>query len=411
MTQNDTLNPSPSKYMALPVVVAVSLVVQALASMSAILPSAIAPELAAALGVPGSLIGFQVSCVYIGAMAASLVGGVFVRRFGALRCFQMALFFVAIGGAMSAIPLLLAVGVGGGIVGLGYGLTNPPSSHLLMKVTTPKNRNLVFSIKQTGVPLGGVVAGLIGPWVALQFGWQMVLASGAFVSLTLMIGISIFRPYWDTDRDAKAILRVNPLRDVGIVWEYKGLRWVSLSAFSFAAMQVGLSTFAVTMLVGDLNFSLIEAGVVLAVMQAAGVMGRVLWGWVADHSGNPSGVLAAITSITVICALTMVLLDAKTPIAFVYILLVTIGMTAIGWNGVFLAEIAHLAPTGLISSATGGAMVITYAGVMLGPAAMSSIYGYAGSYTLTFGLFAVIPLAGLFFVFRARKFSNTKRTD
>ena len=411
MTQNDTLNPSPSKYMALPVVVAVSLVVQALASMSAILPSAIAPELAAALGVPGSLIGFQVSCVYIGAMATSLVGGVFVRRFGALRCFQMALFFVAIGGAMSAIPLLLAVGVGGGIVGLGYGLTNPPSSHLLMKVTTPKNRNLVFSIKQTGVPLGGVVAGLIGPWVALQFGWQMVLASGAFVSLTLMIGISIFRPYWDTDRDAKAILRVNPLRDVGIVWEYKGLRWVSLSAFSFAAMQVGLSTFAVTMLVGDLNFSLIEAGVVLAVMQAAGVMGRVLWGWVADHSGNPSGVLAAITSITVICALTMVLLDAKTPIAFVYILLVTIGMTAIGWNGVFLAEIAHLAPTGLISSATGGAMVITYAGVMLGPAAMSSIYGYAGSYTLTFGLFSVIPLAGLFFVFRARKFSNTKRTD
>ena len=411
MTQNDTLNPSPSKYMALPVVVAVSLVVQALASMSAILPSAIAPELAAALGVPGSLIGFQVSCVYIGAMATSLVGGVFVRRFGALRCFQMALFFVAIGGAMSAIPLLLAVGVGGGIVGLGYGLTNPPSSHLLMKVTTPKNRNLVFSIKQTGVPLGGVVAGLIGPWVALQFGWQMVLASGAFVSLTFMIGISIFRPYWDTDRDAKAILRVNPLRDVGIVWEYKGLRWVSLSAFSFAAMQVGLSTFAVTMLVGDLNFSLIEAGVVLAVMQAAGVMGRVLWGWVADHSGNPSGVLAAITSITVICALTMVLLDAKTPIAFVYILLVTIGMTAIGWNGVFLAEIAHLAPTGLISSATGGAMVITYAGVMLGPAAMSSIYGYAGSYTLTFGLFAVIPLAGLFFVFRARKFSNTKRTD
>jgi hypothetical protein len=89
---------------------------------------------------------------------------------------------------------------------------------------------------------------------------------------------------------------------------------------------------------------------------------------------------------------------------------VTIGMTAIGWNGVFLAEIAHLAPTGLISSATGGAMVITYAGVMLGPAAMAIIYGYAGSYTLTFGLFAVIPLAGLYFLFEARKFSHKKRT-
>jgi predicted MFS family arabinose efflux permease len=327
-----------------------------------------------------------------------------------LRCFQIALFLVAIGGAMCAFPLLLAVGVGGGIVGLGYGLTNPPSSHLLMKVTTPKNRNLVFSIKQTGVPLGGVAAGLIGPWVTLQFGWQMALVSGSLVTITLMILISIFRPYWDNDRDANATLRVNPLKDVGIVWKYKGLRWVSLSAFSFAAMQVGLSTFAVTMLVSDLNFNLIEAGAVLAVMQAAGVMGRVLWGWVADRSGNPSGVLAAITFITVICALIMVLLDVNTPIAFVYALLITMGMTVIGWNGVFLAEVAHLAPKGLISSATGGAMVITYAGVMIGPAAMASIYGYAGSYTLTFGLFSVIPLAGLFFVFQARKFSNTKRT-
>jgi predicted MFS family arabinose efflux permease len=406
MAQTDILKPTSSKYMALPMVVAVSLIVQALASMSAILPSAIAPELAIALGVTGSLIGFQVSCIYVGAMATSLVGGVFVRRFGALRCFQMALFLVAIGGAMSTIPLLLAVGVGGGIVGLGYGLTNPPSSHLLMKVTTPKNRNLVFSIKQTGVPLGGVAAGLIGPWVALQFGWQMVLVLGALVSLTFAIVISVYRPYWDTDRDAKATLQVNPLKDVGIVWKYKALRWVSLSAFSFAAMQVGLSTFTVTMLVGDLDFSLIEAGAVLAVMQAAGVTGRVLWGWVADRSGSPSGVLAVITFIMVICALIMVLLDVNTPIALVYVLLVTMGMTAIGWNGVFLAEIARLAPTGLIGSATGGAMVITYAGVMIGPAAMASIYGYAGSYTLTFGLFAVMPLAGLFFVFQARKFSN-----
>ncbi len=411
MTQTDTSNPLSSKYMALPVVVIVSLVVQTLASMSAILPSAIAPELAEALGVPGALIGFQVSCIYIGAMATSLVGGVLVRRFGALRCFQIALLLVAIGGAVSAIPLLLAVGVGGGIVGLGYGLTNPPSSHLLMKVTTPNNRNLVFSIKQTGVPLGGVVAGLIGPSVALQFGWQMVLVSGALVSLTLMIFISIFRPYWDTDRDSKAVLRVNPLKDIGIIWKYKGLRWVSLSAFSFAAMQVGLSTFAVIMLVGDLNFSLIEAGVILAVMQAAGVTGRVLWGWVADRSGNPSGVLAAITVITVICALAMVFLDMDTPDALVYVLLVTMGMTAIGWNGVFLAEIAHLAPMGLISSATGGAMVITYAGVMIGPAAMASIYEYAGSYTLTFGLFSVMPLAGLFFVLQSRNFSNTKRAQ
>ena len=408
MTSSDNPSIALSKFTALPVVVIVSLVVQALASMSAILPSAIAPELAAAHGVPGSLIGIQVSCIYIGAMSTSLIGGTLVRRFGALRCFQLALLLSAIGGAMSAIPLLLVVGVGAFIVGLGYGLTNPPSSHMLMKVTTPKNRNLVFSIKQTGVPLGGVVAGLLGPWVALQFGWQIALISGALVSLALMVAISVFRRHWDADRDASATLLSNPLKDAGVFWKYKGLRWISLSAFTFSAMQVSLTTFTVTMLVSDLSFSLIEAGAVLAVMQAAGITGRVLWGWVADRSRSPSGVLAAITLITIIGALVLVLIDSNTPVLLVYLLLAVLGITAIGWNGVHLAEIARLAPSGLISGATGASMVITYGGVMFGPATMAVMYGFAGSYTLTFALFSVIPLAGLFFVFQARKFSNAE---
>jgi predicted MFS family arabinose efflux permease len=255
-----------------------------------------------------------------------------------------------------------------------------------------------------------VAAGLFGPWLALELGWQMALIAVALLSLAIMAAISIFRPHWDTDRDTTEKFKVNPLKDASIVWKYKGLRWLSLSAFSFSAMQVGLSTFTVMMLVSDLSFTLIEAGAVLAGMQVAGVTGRILWGWLADRSGNPSSVLSTITLITIICALLMVLLDENTPTMVVCLLLATLGMTAIGWNGVYLAEIARLAPPGLISSATGASMFITYAGVMVGPATMVGIYGYAGSYTLTFGLFSVIPLAGLLFVFQARKLSNTKKT-
>jgi hypothetical protein len=107
----------------------------------------------------------------------------------------------------------------------------------------------------------------------------------------------------------------------------------------------------------------------------------------------------------------MVVIDSNTPVVMVYLLLALMGMTAIGWNGVYLAEIARLAPSGLISSATGASMVITYAGVMVGPATMAAVYGLAGSYTLTFALFSVIPLAGLFFVFQAQKFSNAEGSD
>lgn len=401
------MQPQP-KYTALPTVVAVTLFVQALASMSAIIPSAIAPELATAHGVPGSLIGLQVSCIYIGAMITSAIGGAVVRRYGALRCCQIALSLAAIGGLLTAVPWLAAVAGGAFFVGLGYGLTNPPSSHMLMKVTNERNRNLVFSIKQTGVPLGGVIAGLMAPPLALHFGWQTALITGAAMAFGFMVFISLFRSHWDEDRDLTASLRGNPFRDAGLVWKHGGLRWISLAAFAFSAMQVGLSTFTVTMLVGDLDYSLIEAGALLAVLQVAGVSGRVLWGWVADRTGNPSGVLVFITLATIIGVVLMASFDQDTPSFYVYGLLAMLGLTAIGWNGVYLAEIARLAPTGLIGTATGSSLVVTYVGVMLGPAVIAVIYGFAGTYTLSFALFALVPLAGLVFVIQARKFGKAE---
>jgi len=359
---------TPSAYTALPTVVGITLMVQAIASMSAILPSAIAPELATAHGVAGSLIGFQVSCIYIGAMMTSVVGGAVVRRYGALRCSQLSLLLAASGGLLTAVPLLPAVASGAFFVGRGEGLTNPPSAHRLMKVTAERNRNLVFSIKQTGVPLGGVIAGLAGPSLALAFGWQMALIIGAMSALALMLLISPLHRHWDGDRDRLASLRPSPFKDSKIVWQHGGLRASSSAAVSFSAMQVASSTLTVTMLVSEMAFSLIEAGSVLAVLQVAGVSGRVLWGWLADRTRSPGGVLIAITVVTCLGALVMALLNAGTPPVLVYLVFAVMGLTAVGWNGVYLAEVARLAPAGLIGSATGSSMVVTYAGGMVGPA-------------------------------------------
>ena len=43
------------------------------------------------------------------------------------------------------------------------------------------------------------------------------------------------------------------------------------------------------------------------------------------------------------------------------------GATAVGWNGVFLAEIASLAPRERISDATGGSAFFTFLGVVVTP--------------------------------------------
>ena len=135
--------------------------VQALVTMNVVIPAAIAPEMAAMLEVEPAMVGIQIGIAYFGAAVLSAMSGTVVRRWGALRASQLALALSAIGTALMAVPSLGVLAVGAIFCGFGYALTNPPASHLLARGTTPTDRNFLFSVKQTSVPLGGVVAGFM----------------------------------------------------------------------------------------------------------------------------------------------------------------------------------------------------------------------------------------------------------
>jgi len=384
-------------------VVAVTTVVQVVVTMCSVIPAAIAPELARAFAVPTSLIGVQVSLIYLGAMATSLVSGVLIRRWGALRTNQAGLAFSGVGVALMATPSLFILAIGSVLTGFGYGLTNPAASHLLMRVTQPKTRNLVFSLKQTGVPLGGVAAGLTAPTLALVFGWQWALLAGAALALALLAIIQPFRRRWDQDRDPSVALRSNPAGDLRLVWRHPVLSRMSLVGFCYSAVQLSLTTFAVTMLVEELDFGLVEAGVVLSVLLVAGATGRLVWGGVADHLGDGNRVLMLTGLVAAAGGALTVLLSAGAAPAVVYGVLILFGVSAIGWNGVFMAEVARLAPEGQIGSATGGVMVSTYAGVLVGPVTFAGAFALVGEYTASFGLCAAVSLAGATLMLAARR--------
>src|ERR1700722_10900816 len=79
--------------------------------------------------------------------------------------------------ASARLPLVILAAL---ILGLGYGPVTPASSHILVRQSPVGRRALIFSIKQTGVPLGGVLAGIIVPILVLSLGWRAsALAVGA----------------------------------------------------------------------------------------------------------------------------------------------------------------------------------------------------------------------------------------
>jgi predicted MFS family arabinose efflux permease len=121
--------------------------------------------------------------------------------------------------------------------------------------------------------------------------------------------------------------------------------------------------------------------VALAVSQTAGVIGRVAWGLVADRWLGPRRMLLVLAALMAACALAMTQLRGGTSASVVMVLVAVFGATAVGWNGVYLATVARVAPPGQAATATAGTLFFTFFGVVIGP----PLFGMAGTAFGAFG--------------------------
>lgn len=382
--------------------------VQAIATLAVLTMATVAPLAAVSLGVGAEAVGYQISIIYGAAALTSAVAGLLVRRWGAGTVGVLALVLGLLGCLGLVTGLLWVAALASVLIGVGYGLVNPSSSHLLNRFTPPVRRNLVFSLKQTGVPLAGVLAGLTLPAIGEFAGWHGAALAVAALFAVLLALVAPGRRVWDDDRTPGLILRGNLTAGPRLVWREPALRGFALMGFCFSAVQLSLMAFTVTMLVHDLGWPIVTAGFAVSVMQASGAAARIGWGLLADRLRSGTAVLAGIGVLSMAAALATAALAPAWPAWAVVAVLAVFGAGAIGWNGVFLAEVARVAPPGAASTATGGAMMLTFAGVVVGPALFATAYNAVGSYGLTFALMAVFPVAGVLAVLRGGRRSGAR---
>src|SRR5438045_9794075 len=96
-----------------------------------------------------------------------------MRRMGGVRALQWSLLIGAAALLLYLIPSIALALIASACVGLANGTANPAGSEVLTRLTPPAHRNLVFSIKQAGVPLGGVLGGLAIPPLIEAIGWRL----------------------------------------------------------------------------------------------------------------------------------------------------------------------------------------------------------------------------------------------
>lgn len=390
---------------------AVTLAIQALVAWALLTLPVMAPVVGQALGVSSTYVGLYVAVVYAGAMLSSLAAGTAVAHFGAIRVSQAGLLLCALGLALCAVSSLPVIALGALIIGLGYGPVTPASSHLLARTTTPGNMSLVFSLKQTGVPLGGVLAGAIVPGLMLLTSWQAALLLVALCCVLCAALAQPLRHALDADRDASRPLRLGSLaHPIHLVLSHRALSTLAICSFFFSATQLSLVTYLVTYLYDSLAYGLVAAGFALAVSQTAGMGGRVFWGYVADRFLGARRMLAALGALMALCCVATALLNPAMPTLLVWGILALFGASAIGWNGVYLAEVARQAPKGQASVATGGTLAFTFLGVVLGPPLFGALSGLFGSYRAGYAALALPTLACCVLLIR-KKNSMTRATD
>ena len=359
--------------------------IQTAAAAAVLTLPAVAPLVAADLRLPTSLVGTYLSLAYLGAAASALVGGAAVLRIGALRLSQVSLLACALGLLLGLVPAVAVVALSAVVLGLGYGPITPASSHLLARTASPARMGLTFSIKQTDVPAGAALAGLAVPPLAVAAGWRIAVAAVAVLALVITVAAQPVRRRLDGDRQREARFSLAHFAAaLRLVAATPALRTMAAVSFVYAGLQMCVSGFIVAYLAEEVGLGLVTAGVGLTVANVAGVAARIGWGAFADRVLSPRATLAMLGALMAAGRAVIATFSAAWPLLAMLVVIAALGATAIGWNGVYLAEAARVAPAGQAALATGGCLFFTYVGVVCCPFLFGLLQRASGSYALCF---------------------------
>ncbi len=374
-------------------ILALTTAIQVFVSLASLAVPVLAPAAALELGFAASAVGYFISLMYVGAATAALVSGGMIMRYGSIRVSQVCLGLCAVSLTLLTLLPVALLPLAALLLGCGYGPITPASSHVLARTTPPHRMSLTFSIKQTGVPLGAVVAGLLVPPLTLGFGWRTAAWAVALLCLVMLVIAQCLRVELDADRNpAHPVSMANITTPFRLIFADAELTRNVITAAAYAGLQLCFFTFMVVYLTGNVGYSLVAAGFALSFANIGGVAGRICWGWIADRTRNAGLVLGGLGVAMTVATLATAAFTPAWPFVAVLTVCALFGITAVSWNGVQIAETARLSPPGTAALVAGGTTFITFSGIIIMPALFSLTHGLTGSWRLPFVLFCIPAL-------------------
>ncbi len=369
----------------------------ALAVLALQLVPVLAPAIGHSAGLAPGFVGVFNAGLWAAAMAGTLAAPALLARTDAWTIARASLLLCAAGAGAAASGQVAGLVAAALLIGLAHGLEGPMATHLLVVHVAVARRPLWFSVKQSGVQVGAIVASFLLPALAAAGGWRLaalavvVMAAAAALARAAPAArhaVALAAPPAGRGGGTWALLRASPV-----------LRALALSAAAFGAMQVALNGFFVSYAVAERGATLVQAGAWLGAAQAGGLVGRLLWGWLAGRLGAVMPLLLGLGLVMSACALLLGLTGPG------WTLLVVFGLSASGWNGIFLAEVARQAPAAGAGAATAAVLVVMMLGLVVGPLAFSAVAA-AASFATAFAAWGGVGLVGVAALLRVRSLQS-----
>ncbi len=377
------------------IVLLASSLVQTVASFGNQMISPLAPFLVQDLGLARKDVGLLVTAAYLGGVLVLVVAGSLSDRFGVRALFLVGMTLAGIPLALASVaPTFLWLLVPMVLYGVGNGFALPPTTRAIVEWFPTRRRGVAMGIKQTGVALAGMICGLIVPPLGEAVGWRgTTLVLGV---LTVVAGIISWVLYRERPDDPSAGPR--PARPgLSTVIRNRSLLLLSGVTFLYAGVQLSLAGFMVLFLTEKVGMSIVEAGAMLALAQAGGIVGRIGWGVVSDvlFGGRRKIVMAIFSVMAAVSSVVLAMTGPETPRAVLLITLVVAGVSAIGWNGINMLFVAEIAGRQASATAAGLNLTCSYLGIMVGPPIFGYLVDMTGSYATAFLVGAAASLASL----------------
>lgn len=246
------------------------------------------------------------------------------------------------------------------IFGVGYAAATPAGGRAIL-TWFDRDRGFAMGVRQTGVPIGGLIGGVLLPLLALHAGGYRaaLLVAALLVALPSTIAFAFYR-------DAQTETEPTSLREL-----VRGMRalthdarlWaVALVSMVLVSVQGAMIGFLAVTAIGVVGVSTSVASAAYASAFGAATVARLFWGWYSDRylRGERLALLGAMSVLAGIAALGIAAL--RPALAGLMIpAAMFLGFSGAGWNGVMAAALAEIGGPARAGSALGLVLTAIFA--------------------------------------------------